>query len=240
MNIKISPALQPSERELEEAQPRYLLGYNRVHVLYVNSERKERSDEVKHDGVTAIQRRVVTCYHLKTEDLETGKLHNLTLELPAGGHVVLTEGDVLKVGSYLGGTQGFRKQLRVRCENWVPFVVRDMKRRQDLLRFKLPRTAEESHRLPTLAAAISVCLLLGLLRCALVNERIASLPFGQLVQSQTQRLPFLVWTGACLAAGGLAALWTYLRRRGSSRRLEQHFLRTQLYPFLDKWGRDLK
>ena len=240
MSLKMSPALQPSDRELEEAQPRYLLGWNQVQIRYVNTERKERSAEVRHNGVTALQRRVVTCYHLKTEDLGTGKLYNLTLELPASRDVVLSEGDVLKVGSYLGGTLGFRKKLRVRCETWVPFVVRDLNRRQDLLRFKLPKATEESHRLPTLLAGGTACLLLGLLRFALLNDHVASLPFGQLVQSRIQQVPFVLWAGACLAAGGSAALWMFLWRCGSSRKLEQHFLRTRLYPFLDKWGKDLQ
>jgi len=240
MSLKISPALQPSDRELEEAQPRYLLGCNRLRVLYVNTERKERSEDVERGGVTSLRRRMVTCYHLKTEDLETGKLYNLTLELPAEGNLALSEDDVLKVGSYLGGTVGFRKKLQVRCETWVPFLVRDVNHRQDLLRFKLPKASEESHHLPALVAGVTACVLLGLLRYALLNDRIASLPYGQLVQSRVQQVPILAWAGACLAAGGVAALWAYLWHCRSSRKLEQQFMRTRLYPFLEKWGRELR
>ena len=68
---------------LRGLSPRYLLGCNRVKVLYVNTERKERGEDIQQNGVTTTHRRMVTCYHLKTEDLETGKLHNMTLELPA-------------------------------------------------------------------------------------------------------------------------------------------------------------
>jgi len=238
MDIKITPALQPTRREIEEAVPRFVLACNLVKVLAVKKELGEKMADDKQGQVSIAGRVPVTYFYMKTEDVDSGQIRHITLEIPGCSEVVIDEEDFLRLGSYIGGTLGSRKKRRIRFEAWMPFYARLMSTRQDLIRFSIPKTPGEIHLiLPILAGILGF---LAIVPLRLLVERYAeliliSLPFLEKVIHASR----LHWALGAAAVGFLVGLWAFLHRQKTSRWLDQDFLRQQLYPFLEWAGRDL-
>jgi hypothetical protein len=238
MDIKITPTLQPTRRETEEAVPRFLLGINIVKVLAVKKELGERTEDVQQGHMTIAGHSPVTYFYMKTEDVDTEQIRHITLEVPGCSDAVIEEEDALRLGCYIGGTIGNRAKRQIRFESWVPFYARLVKTRQDLVRFPIPKTPGETHiYVPILMGIIGVLVAAGLRYLVEQNADLILLSLPALegvVHASRVR-----WAGGAVVVGVLVGVWAFFHRRKTSRWMDQDFMRARLYPFLEKHGEDL-